>query len=87
MNSLRSAVERLSVCLLLCINPVFAETAVELPAVALSPAEEAEVQRLVLPVPANWVGDFEGMRERRLIRVLVPYSRTFSSSIVGVSAG
>ena len=30
-----------------------------------------------LPVPSPWTGDFDGMRERRLIRVLVPYSRTF----------
>jgi membrane-bound lytic murein transglycosylase MltF len=30
-----------------------------------------------LPVPRPWTGDFDGMRERRLIRVLVPYSRTY----------
>ncbi|MGB4073296.1 transglycosylase SLT domain-containing protein [Pseudomonas sp.] len=45
--------------------------------VDLTAAEEAEVDNLVLPVPADWVGDFDGMRERHLVRVLVPYSKTF----------
>ena len=43
----------------------------------LDDAEEAEVDNLVLPVPEDWIGDFDGMRERRLVRVLVPYSKTF----------
>ncbi|WP_371136062.1 transporter substrate-binding domain-containing protein [Pseudomonas sp.] len=43
----------------------------------LNEAEEAEVDSLVLPVPEDWIGDFDGMRERRLVRVLVPYSKTF----------
>ena len=43
----------------------------------LDEAEEAEVDNLVLPVPEDWIGDFDGMRERRLVRVLVPYSKTF----------
>jgi membrane-bound lytic murein transglycosylase MltF len=30
-----------------------------------------------LPVPKPWTGDLDGMRKRRLIRFLVPYSRTF----------
>ncbi|WP_322616701.1 lytic transglycosylase F [Pseudomonas sp. BIC9C] len=68
----------LSLLLLLCwLNSALAQTRSELPAVELTPAEEAEVQSLVLPVPQPWVGDFEGMRERRLIRILVPYSKTF----------
>jgi membrane-bound lytic murein transglycosylase MltF len=46
-------------------------------AVELDEAEEAEVEELVLPVPDDWIGDFDGMRERRLVRVLVPYSKTF----------
>ncbi|KAB0493639.1 lytic transglycosylase F [Pseudomonas vancouverensis] len=64
--------------LMLCwLNAALATPQPELPAVELTPAEEAEVQSLVLPIPENWTGDFEGMRERRLIRVLVPYSKTF----------
>ncbi|MGV8917136.1 MAG: transglycosylase SLT domain-containing protein [Pseudomonas sp.] len=50
-----------------------------LPAVELSAAEEAEVAALVLPVPAPWVGDLDGMRQQRLVRLLVPYSKTFYS--------
>jgi membrane-bound lytic murein transglycosylase MltF len=48
-------------------------------AAQLSEAEEAEVDSLVLPVPQDWRGDFDGMRERRLVRILVPYSKTFYS--------
>ncbi|AIL61044.1 lytic transglycosylase F [Pseudomonas alkylphenolica] len=54
-----------------------AQTVPDLPSVELTPAEEAEVQSLVLPVPASRTKDFDDMRERRLIRILVPYSRTF----------
>nr|WP_256657252.1 lytic transglycosylase F [Pseudomonas sp. 2FE] len=49
----------------------------ELPSPELTRAEEAEVDAMVLPVPDAWIGDFDGMRKRRLIRVLVPYSKTF----------
>lgn len=52
-------------------------TVAELPPPTLSAEEEAEVDGLVLPVPEAWKGDFDGMRERRLVRVLVPYSKTF----------
>jgi membrane-bound lytic murein transglycosylase MltF len=31
----------------------------------------------VLPLPAVWTGDFDGMKERRLIRILTPYSSIF----------
>lgn len=78
MNIRRSALAYFCFCLLLTLfNTSFAATPPDLPAVELTPAEEAEVQRLVLPVPEDWVGDFEGMRERRLVRILVPYSKTF----------
>ena len=32
---------------------------------------------LLLPVPEPWKGDFDGMRERRQVRILVPLSKTF----------
>jgi membrane-bound lytic murein transglycosylase MltF len=70
----RALILLLTLC---CLNTALAQTQPELPAVELTPAEEAEVQKMVLPVLPDWVGDFEGMRERRLIRVLVPYSKTF----------
>jgi membrane-bound lytic murein transglycosylase MltF len=56
-------------------NPVQSEAS--LPAEQLSKAEEDEVDAMVLPVPEAWVGDFDGMRERRLVRILVPYSKTY----------
>lgn len=45
--------------------------------VELSASEEAEVDKMVLPVPPNWAGDFEGIHKRQIIRILVPYSKTF----------
>ncbi|MFZ3025901.1 transglycosylase SLT domain-containing protein [Pseudomonas sp.] len=50
---------------------------VELPPAQLSAQEESEIDAMVLPVPPAWVGDFDGMRERRMVRILVPYSKTF----------
>lgn len=50
---------------------------VELPPAQLSAQEESEIDAMVLPVPPAWIGDFEGMRERRMVRILVPYSKTF----------
>lgn len=48
-----------------------------LPEAQLSGAEQAEVDAMVLSVPEAWIGDFDGMQERRLVRILVPYSKTF----------
>ena len=48
-------------------RPAAAQT--ELP--ALSEAEAPP-----LPVPEHWKGDFDGMKERRMVRVLVPFSKT-----------
>ena len=48
-------------------RPVAAQT--ELP--ALSEAEAPP-----LPVPEHWKGDFDGMKERRMVRILVPFSKT-----------
>ncbi|MEG1038775.1 MAG: lytic transglycosylase F [Pseudomonas sp.] len=64
------------VCLLwLIVGGAVAQT--PLPDVNLSEQEQAEVKAMVLPVPSAWTGDLDGMRERRLVRILVPYSRTF----------
>lgn len=48
-------------------SPAAAQT--ELP--ALSEAEAPP-----LPVPDHWKGDFDGMKERRMVRILVPFSKT-----------
>ena len=53
------------------------EASLALPDVALSASEEAEVDGMVLALPESWTGDLQGMRERRLVRILVPYSKTF----------
>ena len=45
--------------------------------VELTASEEQEVDSMVLPVPPSWIGDLDGMRKRHVIRILVPYSRTF----------
>lgn len=50
--------------------------AVTLPPADLTPAEEAEIAALAMPLPPPWLGDFDGMKERRLIRVLVAHSKT-----------
>ena len=43
----------------------------------LTASEEKEVTDMVLPVPPDWLGDLAGMQQRQMIRILVPYSRTF----------
>lgn len=73
---MRAAAMLLGLCLMTFVSPLFAEEQV-LPDQQLSASEEAEVDAMVLPVPDNWIGDLDGMRERRLVRILVPYSRTF----------
>ena len=67
------------VLMLGCGSPVWANehSQFELPPAQLSAQEESEVDAMVLPVPQAWVGDFDGMRERRMVRILVPYSKTF----------
>jgi membrane-bound lytic murein transglycosylase MltF len=78
MTSVWTRCHKFLLVLVLCwLDTALAQPQPELPAVELTPAEIAEVQKLVLPVLPDWTGDFEGMRERRLIRVLVPYSKTF----------
>jgi membrane-bound lytic murein transglycosylase MltF len=51
---------------------------VQPPPLPSAPAgEEDEDARFILPVPEPWKGDFDGMKERRLIRIVVPHSKTF----------
>jgi len=78
MNIKWTHCHRFALVVLLCwLDTALAQNPPDLPPVELTAAETAEVQKLVLPVLPDWTGDFEGMRERRLIRVLVPYSKTF----------
>lgn len=75
------------VLLLLSREILLAATLPPLPDEQLSASEEAEVEAMVLPVPDAWIGDLDGMREQRLVRILVPYSRTFYSVDRGRQAG
>lgn len=54
-----------------------AALAENLPPAQLTATEESEVDAMVLPVPPAWIGDLNGMRESRTVRILVPYSKTF----------
>jgi membrane-bound lytic murein transglycosylase MltF len=42
-----------------------------------SPAAAGPVAESLLPTTEHWIGDLDGMRKRRTIRLLVPYSKTF----------
>lgn len=44
---------------------------------SLSLLHPAEAVESLLQLDQKWVGDFDGMVERQIIRVLVPYSKTF----------
>ena len=39
--------------------------------------DDEDMSELALPIPKPWRGDFDGMKEKRMIRILVPYSKTF----------
>ncbi|NIO08309.1 MAG: lytic transglycosylase F, partial [Deltaproteobacteria bacterium] len=38
---------------------------------------DEDVGESLFQIPKPWTGDFDGMKTRRLIRILVPYSKTF----------
>ena len=68
-----------------CTRRVLLAACLALAAVAAPPAraasgpQRADVppEKLTLPLPKTWTGDFDGMRQRRVVRVLVPYSRAY----------
>jgi hypothetical protein len=59
----------LSVVTAMALAPPPTAAQTELPAL---PDAEAPA----LPVPVPWTGDFDKMKERRLVRILVPFSKT-----------
>ncbi|MES2818092.1 MAG: lytic transglycosylase F [Pseudomonadota bacterium] len=79
MSKIKGCIGALLGALLLLPSATVNAVEIDLPSIELNAQEEAEVGSMVLAVPENWIGDFDGMREHRLIRVLVPYSRTFFS--------
>jgi membrane-bound lytic murein transglycosylase MltF len=58
-----------------------------LPPATLTPAEDAALNKFVLPIPPSWTGDFDGMKERRLIRILVVPSKTLYFHDRGLERG
>lgn len=46
------------------------------PAATVSEQRRLSDVESTLPVPKAWTGDLDGMLERRLVRILVPYSKT-----------
>src|SRR5690606_13851814 len=67
----------MSLWLVLSVPTLAAAEGEALPPAQLSAAEKSEVDAMVLPVPPAWIGDLDGMRESRTVRILVPYSKTF----------
>jgi membrane-bound lytic murein transglycosylase MltF len=51
--------------------------AVRLAAAAFCLPAAAQSDPMALPVARAWTGDLDGMAERRVVRMLVPYSKTF----------
>ena len=51
------------------------------------PADRSNVNDTLLQVNTKWTGDFDGMIERRFVRVLVPFSKTFYFVVEGKQRG
>lgn len=66
---------------LLCLVAVFvapAALAQEAPADPAAREDPADtISQSLLPTNEQWIGDLDGMRKRRQVRLLVPYSKTF----------
>lgn len=54
------------------------ESSPEPPSPAAASSEPRRISDIesTLSIPAPWTGDFDGMRKRRLVRILVPYNKT-----------
>jgi membrane-bound lytic murein transglycosylase MltF len=59
----------------------------KLPPATLTAAEDASLNQFVLPTLPPWTGDFDGMKERRLIRILVAPSKTLYFHDRGLERG
>ena len=44
--------------------------------ISVPPRANAEDGKTALPEYRTWIGDFDEMQKRRLIRIIVPYSKT-----------
>jgi membrane-bound lytic murein transglycosylase MltF len=80
-GGVRSAARLVTVALLLLAfafqgRPAAQEAAGEVLEEA-APSADSAAEGSLLPEVSKWTGDFDGMRERRTIRLLVPFSKTF----------
>ena len=66
----------LLVLLTTSITLVFLLSAKRHPAEPILEQKRLEQVETTLPIPKPWSGDLDGMLERRLVRILVPYSKT-----------
>ena len=65
-------------CLLWLVALFIAPTALAQEATADPAAKDnGTISESLLPTNETWIGDLDGMRKRRTIRLLVPYSKTF----------
>ena len=58
------------------VQPSLLAAVVGLCCVGQTTSGQAADEKTALPAFAPWVGDFDGMQERRQIRLIVPYSKT-----------
>src|SRR5262245_4506521 len=61
----------------LSVPGAYAQAPAKTPAPAKEPAASSDLKLSPDVVAKLWTGDLDGMTKRRLIRVLVPYSKTF----------
>ena len=64
------------VLLVICAGLVFWPAGQKLPVAQLSEQQRIEQVEMTLPLPGAWTDDLDKMIERRLVRILVPFSKT-----------
>jgi hypothetical protein len=57
--------------------PAESPSAAAMPTEAEAEGEAEEAESMIVSAMNSWTGDLDGMVERRSIRVLVPFSKTF----------
>lgn len=74
---MRSAALTVGITLTVAAGASPAPEAVWVPAGAVQQVDSASINNDLGVALEPWTGDFDGMVERRIVRILVPYSRTF----------
>ena len=66
----------LTLCVILVALTTWLSLSPENPAAPVSEERRIKEIESTLPVPKAWTGDLDEMRQRRLVRILVPYNKT-----------